>query len=164
VKKPAEWDLDNLLLYDVYEWMRLNYGVLPSKKKYVEILQDIKSRSGLVTKRGLVNDDRLLSNWDNTVQWFVRKLCFTPDGIASIARKSGPNPRSALYTEVYEVMRTHRKKSFTAEQIAERIHMDLSRDRRNQLRQLRRLLIKVCEENSGRVRRPKATQTTFEIR
>lgn len=164
MNRPPVWDLDANLFFEIREGMIERYGVIPSKKVFATLLGDIKSSGGRITKDGLTRDDQIIANWDNTVQWFIHKLCDTPDGIASIAKKKAKQPKSSLYTECFEVLRTHRKKPFTAEQIAERIHMDLSRDKRNQLRQLRRLMIKICEENNGRVRRPTKTQTTFELR
>ena len=163
VKKPPDWDLEGLLQYSVSEQLEDHFGVLLSKKVFSQILEDIKRNSGMVTKRGLLHDDQIISTWDNLVQWFVRKLCNTPDGISGLSNRTSRNQRSPLHTECYEILRTHRGQEFTSSQIADRIHMHLSRDRRNQLRQLRRTLIQVCQERGGRIRRPNATKTTFSI-
>jgi len=70
---------------------------------------------------------------------------------------------SPLYNACLETMRTGRGSFLSAEEIAVRIHYPLLPKRRR-LRQLRRLLKRVCKDNGGRVLVENKAKVTYGFR
>ncbi len=168
-KSPGSaWDPESFLWDRVRELLARHWGVGPSVREFERCVGDIKGVSTTmeVTFRGLENGSDLVATMDALAVWVVDRLLSTPDGIDEVIEGIQPDPSSVgspLYNACLETMRTSRGAFFTAEEIAERIHYDLT-PRRRRLRQLRRLLQRVCQQNNGRVRRESRARVIYGLR
>jgi len=164
----SSWDPESFLWDRVRELLARHWGVGPSVSSFERCVKDIRGAATTieVTFRGLENGSELVATMDALAVWLVNRLLSTPDGIDSVIEGIQPDPSSVgspLYNACLETMRTSRGAFFTAEEIAERIHYGLA-PRRRRLRQLRRLLQRVCQQNNGRVRRESRAKVTYGLR
>ncbi len=156
------------MLDRVRELLERHYGVAPSVREFEQCVQDIKGASAKieVTFGGLQQGGQLVATQEALAHWVTKKLLDTPDGIDEVLTDINPDPSatgSPLYNACLETMRTGRGTFLTAEEIATRIHYSLE-PRRRRLRQLRRLLKKVCQDNGGRVRKENKAKVTYGFR
>lgn len=168
-KSPdSAWNPESFLLDRVRELLERHYGVGPSKRAFEDCLVDIKGAGeGVkVSFNGLSQRGQRLATQEALAHWVTKKLLETEDGIDEVLTDIKPDPSttgSPLYNACLETMRTGRGSFLSAEEIAVRIHYPLLPKRRR-LRQLRRLLKRVCKDNGGRVLVENKAKVTYGFR
>ena len=166
---PASaWDPEERLWDRVVELFALHFGAVPGKSSFSRFVHDIKraSRGGELTFNGLEREAEILASMDALAVWLVKQLCDVPDGVESLLEElpaAAGNVQSSLYNACLETLRTSKGTFFSAEDVATRIQLDLV-PRRRAMRQLRRLLLRVCNDNGARVRRDGKNRTLYGFR
>ena len=139
--------------------MRNQMGLGPNWKVFAALLEDLVQKHGDLTTTGLSE----FMSLDDLVLWFLDTLPRTPDGINSIITpKVRRQYHSPVYYQCLEVLRTSHGVFFSAAEIGRRI--GLTKLDRHKLRNLRRILIAVCKENDGRIRKLDKTKVRFGFR
>lgn len=161
------WDPDRVLADQVDQILAKEWGLLMNPDIFSMILEDIRTAdSGVkITQHGLYQGSELLASTENLARWFAEKLLETPDGVDDMVDAGGPPVvTSSLHTAVFETLRTSRGQLFSAELVAKRVHYDLHTNRRRRLRQMRRLLVRVCKAHKGVVHKAKGNQVLYGLR
>lgn len=162
----SEWNPRLFVSDRVSEMMSRHFGVCPSGTEIEALLQNIEGAdAGLeLTYAGYERQDELVVSMQALVYWLVNRLLSTPDGIESIVevdKQDKVSTKSPLYHAALETLRTSKGTLLSAEQVAARLSIDLTDNRKRRLRQLRRLLTKVVADNGGRRRGAGRTSVTF---
>lgn len=164
----SDWDPKAFLWDRVRELLANHCGVGPSERAFERCVREIESRTvdAALTFQGLESGHEPVASMDALAVFLVRHLCEMEDGIDEVldvtpdrAETGGP-----LYNACLETLRTSRGQFFSAEEIAERVKYDLTSSKRRRLRQLRRLLVRVCKENGARIKRANKASVTFGFR
>lgn len=147
-----KWDPEVVLFDRVKDHMARFYGLAPNLAVYKRVLRKFDPNAQIMPD-GIYVGDKKRAGTDSLIDWITGMLLDTPDGITDIIREGPTEPvnrQSALYNAVLETLRTSRGTFFSAEQIAERVHYSLDGNRRRRLRQMRRLLLKICKNEGVR--------------
>jgi len=143
-----------------------HFGVAGSDREFVRQLEAMVGKGADLRSDGLYNEGGLVATQDALAVWMVKKLIKVPDGITDILNVV-PNRAAiggALYNVCLETLRTSKGTFFTAEEIAARVQYSLEPNRKRRLRQLRRLLVRVCNQNGARIRRQSRAQVRYGFR
>ena len=166
----SAWDPVMFLFDRVNELLLRHFSVYCSESRFRDLLKCILvSRPGLeLTFVGLKQDDILIVPLETIAYWAVRQMLKMPDGIDEVIDipllVRGPaSTKSGLYNACLETMRTSKGQFFTASEIAKRVNYELV-PRKRRLRQLRRLLSQVIQENEGKSYHDSRIRTVYGFR
>jgi len=161
------WNPESQLWDQVRVLLRRHFGAGPRKEMFDRCLKMIKDKGSYhLTFDGLFDgQDQLVASSNALAIWVAKWLCRTPDGIETIldVEPDRASVGSPIYNACLETMRTSKGTFFTAEQVAIRIHYTLEPKKRR-LRQLRRLLVRVCQDNNGRVKHESKAKVVYGFR
>jgi len=161
------WDPEKVLYAELVKRMK-KMGVHPSSAIFVSMLQKMKEAdSTFVVHFDQITFGTEIVPIEAGIEWFIEQLLATEDGIDSLVEGERVNRQSTLYNAAAETMRTSKGQLFSAEQIAARLKIDIGstqRERRKQLRQLRRLLKRVCAAEGGYVKKVTKAEILFGFR